>query len=234
MVVLSVVSHNDADKIINNFSGIKLPSGWNLIVRDNTGERELEVFCVNNGFIYTLNLRKRGFGENHNLTFENYGIQSAYFLVLNPDIKLNIYEIKAWLDSSKSKNYAVVGARVIEKDGGGSHNRKFPTQLDIIVSWATGRKRYLLSRDKSNVTDWVGGSFMLIDSKIYKSLNGFDEAYFMYFEDVDFCRRTKELGGLVYHTKEISFYHEAQRDGNLLFSRRFLIKLSSFIKYFYG
>lgn len=234
MVVLSVVSHNDADKIIQNFSGMKLPNDWNLVIRDNTCESDLEVFCANNGFVYTSNLRKRGFGENHNLTFECYGLQSAYFLVLNPDVKLNIDEIKTWLKRPESKSYAVVGARVFEKDGSGSHNRKFPTQLDILVSWVTGKKRYLLSRDKSNETDWVGGSFMLINSDFYKSLRGFDEAYFMYFEDVDFCRRVRALGGIVYHTNEISVFHEAQREGNSLFSKRFRIKFSSFIKYFYG
>lgn len=37
--------------------------------------------------------------------------------------------------------------------------------------------------------DWVTGSFMLIPRKVYAEINGFDEDYFLYVEDVDLCRR---------------------------------------------
>lgn len=42
--------------------------------------------------------------------------------------------------------------------------------------------------------DWLGGSFLLISKKLYDEIGGFDEDFFMYVEDVDFCKRIADKG----------------------------------------
>ena len=42
--------------------------------------------------------------------------------------------------------------------------------------------------------DWVSGSFLLIDKKNFYNLSGWDEDYWMYYEDMDLCRRAKNIG----------------------------------------
>ena len=49
------------------------------------------------------------------------------------------------------------------------------------------------SNDKYEV-DWLGGSFLLLRRETYDKINGFDEDYFLYVEDVDFSKRIANLG----------------------------------------
>ena len=55
--------------------------------------------------------------------------------------------------------------------------------------------------------DWVEGSFILTPSKLWQSLSGMDEDYFMYGEDIDFCKRVKNAGFRVVYLPTLSFLH---------------------------
>jgi GT2 family glycosyltransferase len=55
--------------------------------------------------------------------------------------------------------------------------------------------------------DWMGGSFFMLSMKTYKSINGFDEDYFMYVEDVDFCKKIANLGLKRFFLPQYSYIH---------------------------
>jgi hypothetical protein len=55
--------------------------------------------------------------------------------------------------------------------------------------------------------DWIEGSFMLTTRENYSSLGGLDENYFMYVEDVDFCKRTVMDGGKIVYFPAIKYIH---------------------------
>ena len=82
-------------------------------------------------------------------------------------------------------------------------------------------------------TDWVGGMFMLFNSKDYKELKGFDEKYFLYFEDVDICYRANKMGFTVASStnKNLDLIHFAQRKSfkNIKY---YLLYFKSFITYY--
>jgi N-acetylglucosaminyl-diphospho-decaprenol L-rhamnosyltransferase len=59
--------------------------------------------------------------------------------------------------------------------------------------------------------DWVGGMFMFFPSAVYKQVNGFDERYFLYYEDVDLCARLTNLGFKVVFCPASKVIHLAQR-----------------------
>ena len=56
--------------------------------------------------------------------------------------------------------------------------------------------------------DWVSGSVMMIRKEVFKSLKGFDEDFWMYYEDVDLCRRAREAGGEIAFCNDITIQHD--------------------------
>ena len=82
-------------------------------------------------------------------------------------------------------------------------------------------------------TDWVGGMFMLFNSEDYNKLKGFDEKYFLYFEDVDICYRANKIGFTIASStnKNLDLIHIAQRKSfkNIKY---YLLYLKSFITYY--
>ena len=55
--------------------------------------------------------------------------------------------------------------------------------------------------------DAVSGSFLLIDSNLFKKLNGFDEEFFIFGEDLDLCYRSKKIGKKVYYLPWVTLKH---------------------------
>ena len=64
---------------------------------------------------------------------------------------------------------------------------------------------------KAGVRYWVGGGMMLISKSLFDRLGGFDEKFFMYLEDIDLCRRAKDLGFYSYFlpAAQALHYHQA-------------------------
>mgnify|MGYP001450852691 CR=1 FL=1 len=72
--------------------------------------------------------------------------------------------------------------------------------------------------------------FLVFSSKDYLILDGFDTDYFLYFEDVDICKRANEIGFKVAQSKHIVAIHDAQRRSysNLL---HFMYHIKSYFLY---
>lgn len=58
--------------------------------------------------------------------------------------------------------------------------------------------------------DWVSGCFMLISKHFFEQVNGFDERYFLYFEDVDLCRKARQVRGGVLFDPTFEIMHKAE------------------------
>ena len=111
--------------------------------------------------------------------------------------------------------------------------RKFPTPHLILSKALIGEKG--IYKQSSNslflYPDWVAGMFMLLRSSTYRRLSGFDEKYFLYYEDIDICLRSWRDKNSVVVSKKVSIIHNAQRDShaNLNF---FLLHLKSMCRFF--
>jgi GT2 family glycosyltransferase len=93
--------------------------------------------------------------------------------------------------------------------------RDFPSPLRIACK-ALGRCKggnYAIGADLVH-PDWVGGMFMLFLSAVYQSAGGFDERYFLYYEDVDLCARLRLLGYLVVLCPQARVVHHARRSSH--------------------
>jgi N-acetylglucosaminyl-diphospho-decaprenol L-rhamnosyltransferase len=132
---------------------------------------------------------------------------------VNPDIRLLADPFPALLESLQDPATAVAGPLVLTPDGKAEDSaRRFPTAGLLIrkVLWERRRPDYPVDRGPLRV-DWIAGMFMLFHSSAYRSVDGFDEAYFLYYEDVDLCRRLGARGNSVVYDPRASVVHQARR-----------------------
>jgi N-acetylglucosaminyl-diphospho-decaprenol L-rhamnosyltransferase len=158
------------------------------------------------------NPRPLGFGTNHNRAFRR--ATGAYFAVLNPDLRLAENPFPILCASLEGGNPVGVIAPGVEEDGRriADNARRFPTPIRIF-------KRILRSARRSDYppagrpipVEWLAGLFLLFPSQVFAAINGFDERYFLYCEDVDLCARLRLAGYEVLWDPRVSVIHQAQR-----------------------
>jgi len=180
--------------------------------------------------VYT-NCEPVGFAENHNRAFSRTAGQ--FFCVMNPDIRLENNPFQSMLDCLQNHTIGVVAPLILGESGNADDSaRRFPTPLKILCK-ALGRCKGRDYEIKEEVVfpDWVGGMFMLFRSEVFKKLNGFNERYFLYYEDVDICARLRLNDYQVALCSESSVIHHAQRTSHRSF-RYFRWHLSSMARFF--
>lgn len=92
---------------------------------------------------------------------------------------------------------------------------------------------------KLRMVDWIQGSAFMISADLFHKIGGFDDRYFMYYEDVDLCRECWERGRPVYYMPEAEVFHlygkgsakEGSAIKNLLTNRLARAHVTSWIKY---
>jgi GT2 family glycosyltransferase len=158
-----------------------------------------------------VNDRIRGFGANHNAAFAH--CKTPYFCVVNPDIRLPADPFPSLLQALSDERVAVAGPLVRNPAGSIEDSaRRFPTAT-LLLKKALRDKRqpdYLFENGPQEV-DWVGGMFMLFRSDAFRALRGFDESYFLYYEDIDICRRLHSEGETVLYAPGAEVVHDARR-----------------------
>ncbi len=155
----------------------------------------------------------------------NIGIREThgeYVLLLNPDTVLSPEAIGAAVTFLReTDDAAIVSPKLVLQDGSidpGCH-RGFPTPWASFTYLAgleklfpkarllNGYHRWDLPLDKVHAVDAVSGAFMLFRRSLVDRIGLFDERFFMYAEDVDFCMRAKQAGGLVYYDPRQEVVH---------------------------
>jgi GT2 family glycosyltransferase len=110
-----------------------------------------------------------------------------------------------------------VVAPSVRSPGGNLENsaRRFPTPLSIALKMIGRRTdpEYPIT-DAVLHPDWVAGMFMLFRREAYQSIGGFDERYFLYYEDVDICWRLRRAGLDVAQATTVDVTHAARRDSH--------------------
>ena len=97
------------------------------------------------------------------------------------------------------------------------------------------RKDSLQDLNEYTSVDWVSGMFMIIKSKTFEKIKGFDEKFFMYYEDVDLCRRIKNRSREILRINTEKVFHIGQHQSHKTLKYLFIhIKsmLYYHIKYF--
>lgn len=161
-----------------------------------------------------------GFAKGNNRAVEE--ASGKYILYLNPDTELvsnAIYGLFCFLE--KNADYGAVGCKLVDSDGHIQFTcaRTFPTPLNQFTLLTMLNKLLPNSRTFSTVEmnywdhmdsreiDCLSGACIMVRKHIIDSINGFDENYFMYAEDVDLCYRIKKQSWRIYYLAEYSIFH---------------------------
>jgi len=174
----------------------------------------------------------KGFGANHNQAFKV--AIGDYFCVLNPDVRLITNPFQMLQKELIHLSGGVIAPIVLSPDFKVEDSiRYFPTLNSLVKKFFKFNDgRYFFSENSPTLAvDWVAGMFMLFKSKDFLSLGGFDEEYFLYYEDVDICLRLWKSGKKVLACPQVRIIHDAQRQSrkNLKYMKW---HLTSMIRYF--
>lgn len=215
-ISIIIVSWNVKDKLRENIKSIYQSIGdfsFEIIVADN------------NSFDDSANMVKHTFPDVHlirnkeNLGFAkacNQGIKRAqgkYILLLNPDMKLErdtLSNFIAWLRNNPQADIA--SCKLLNEQGGiVRHVRSFPKlydQLSIVLKLPhfipAILNKYLrkdFDYNQSSKVDSVRGAFFAIKKESFENPL-LDERYFLWFEEVDFCKYASTIGKEVWYTNK--------------------------------
>ena len=184
------------------------------------------------------NAHNLGFGAGHNIAINL--IDSKYHFLINPDIVISsdvISKMIEYLD--KNEDVGIVVPKVLNPDGKVQILPKRDPKIISLISRRINikplrkyREEYeMLEFDENSTFDieFASGCFMGIRTDLLKKAGGFDERYFLYFEDADLSRRIREHSCVRYNPK-LTVYHCWQRAGARSL-RYFIIQIISMLKY---
>ena len=189
-----------------------------------------------------------GFGKAQNMVIKK--AKGEYVFICNPDLELRDDSLKTLMKfAEQQRNFGIIGPKLLY-DGGGVQEscRRFPSLTDLVFKrlgltpvFKKRVGRYLMhdvNLDRAIEVDWLVGAAMMMRRKVFLELGGFDERFFLFFEDTDLCRRAGEKGYSVWYHPDARFVHtrkrlsESEIPGMWLFQKTFWIHLGSAIKYF--
>lgn len=233
-ITISVVSHAQIDLIKNLLDDINehcRASRVELVLTLNVNE--LLSFNLD-GYFFPIkiitNTIPLGFGANHNQAFKHASGQ--YFCVVNPDIRLSCNPFQQLMSCFSDPSFGVVAPVVRGVDGGMEDSaRRFPSPLKILCkSFGKCQGADYLVAEVPIFPDWVGGMCMLFPAAVFKKIGGFDQRYFLYYEDVDLCGRLMLAGYKSVVCPQATVVHHAQRSShrNLKYLRWHLVSMVCF------
>lgn len=137
--------------------------------------------------------RNTGFGSANNIGAKI--AKGDFLFFLNPDTELTGYGFFNMLEYAKSNDATgAIGPKIILA----KENRSQPwTSGNKTTLWnVLFRNTFWKAWNKSAITsvDWVSGTALLLKKSHFEAIGGFDEKFFMYFEDQDFCLRLEKIG----------------------------------------
>ena len=191
---------------------------FEVIIVDNfSNDGQFSVFKQKySGFTFIENSGNNGFSNGCN--FGASMAQGNHFLFLNPDTKLTLEALKVLLQTAIS--HPEIGIlsclQINENNVFYKQNNLFPAlgrffgiSRSFFRKWNKTKleKRFNTSKDLF-YPDWVTGAVVFISRNWFDKIKGWNEDYWLYFEDVDLCKKVFDSGGKVAVTKKATIFHQ--------------------------
>jgi len=241
-IVLYKESKVDLSKTIDSF--LSTPISKKLFLIDNSPTDVLKNEFKHLDVEYIFIGENIGFGAGHNRIIDRIKNLSTYHVILNPDVSFEPSVIPNLIKNiEKDKKLALISPKVLFPNGDHQFtSRRYPSFFELIIRNISFLKYIFPSiikkgeyRDKDLsqpfYPEFLHGCFQLYKTACFIQLNGFDERYFLYMEDLDICKKIDVLGKkkMYYPNEEIVHILKKDSSKNL---KLFLIHLRSSIKYF--
>ncbi len=190
-----------------------------VILVDNNSEgndvERLQKECPE--IVFIRSERNLGFGGANNLGAGRASQKYLFFLNNDTILTSNVPSTLALLLDER-QDVAVAGPALLNPDG--SLQMSFGYDPTILNEWRM-KKLQRLSKEnparfsdnmkpmmKNGATvDWLTGAALMVRKTVFEELGGFDDSFFMYFEDADLCRRIREKGWKIVFDPSSSLVH---------------------------
>lgn len=187
-----------------------------IVIDNNSNDNKLDSFSKNfPQFKFIRNSGNNGFSNGNN--FGTHHANGEFFLFLNPDTIISKPTIETILELvKKNLDFAIVSCSQLNKQGKAEKEiRLFPKLYSLfglfraLNKWINRKNIDKKYNDTMNIVfpDWVSGSLILISKKWYNRINGWNEDYWLYFEDVDLCKRVSDAGGKIALARNANIIH---------------------------
>jgi len=168
------------------------------------------------------NADNRGFGAACNQGAA--GSEADFLLFLNPDTRLmpgSFAEPVRYLRAHENKRVGIVGIQLVDADGRVARNTaRAPTAWSMVGN-SVGFDRLAprlfpphfvteWAHDQTRTVDQVMGAFFLVRRSLFEALGGFDERFFVYYEDLDFSVRARAQGWQSVYLSTAQAFHRGQ------------------------
>lgn len=228
---------------------------------DDTRAERIEIIVVDNasrdGTVEMLrenfpNARVIANAENVGFTRgNNQALQIAqgrYLFLVNPDTEIQRGAARAlieFMDASANARVGIVGPQLVYPDGAiQSSRRRFPKfstalfESTKLEQWFPRNRLItdyrLLNTDnyQTQDVDWVVGAALFARRAVYEQIGGLDERFFMYSEELDWCKRTKDAGWRVVYFPNARVLHHEAKSSDQVRAQRDIYFHSSKVRYF--
>ena len=170
-----------------------------IVVDNNSNDNKFFVFQQKYKWVTWIeNSKNYGFAKACNIGIEN--AKSKWYLFLNPDTILEPKSIHSLINYCNEKTeHRIIGIKQLNENKKNSNSYglflnfwSLSGLIRPLIRLKKGSYKSINSKEIAN-PDWISGSFIMIRKKDFELINGWDESYWMYYEDMDLCKRAKKI-----------------------------------------
>ena len=240
MITASIVLYNENIKTLRKTvdSFLNAPLEKKLYLIDNSFKNTLQSYFNHPQIEYIFVGKNIGFGSAHNLILHK--VNSKYHLILNPDLEFKSAVIQTLIrELEKNLETSFITPKVLYPNNSLQFIcRKHPSFFDLINRKLEISKKNIHKNEYRNQNleepfypEFIHGCFMLFKTEDFKSINGFDQRYFLYMEDADLCRKIDDKGKKKLYFPSVEVIHQ-HRKGSSKSVKLFFYHFISAMKYF--
>lgn len=231
-ILISLVNFNGKEntlECLDSIRNLKIASFKPIVlVIDNMSNEKFDIkesYLSNVPLKIILNKDNLGFAGGHNISI-NYALNNniEYTLILNNDTYVDSNLIENLLQvSEENRGIGIVAPKIYFAPGFEFHKKRYKKTDQGNVIWYAGGEmdwKNIIGKhrgvdeidegqyEKISETDFASGAGMFVKNEVFKKIGKFNEKYFLYYEDSDFCLRTKRAGYKVIFSPKAILWHK--------------------------
>ena len=222
LVIVAYHSKECVKKLLSDFMRISNHPTSVIIVNNSSSDHITELLDEYPNLTIISNTDNYGFAKAANQGWQQGG--SPFVVFINPDTRLLDYDYSNIINHlAQNPRAGLAGPKMVNFDGStqGSARgfygvstllagRRGPLTILFPNSKIVNRDlpNYAYNNDNPMQVDWISGACMFVKREVLERIGGFDQSFFMYFEDTDLCHRLARHGYQVYYFPKAKIAHQ--------------------------